>query len=66
MNRRLIRKMIKRSLKDYLWEEENCTLTDEEWRNLEEEVLRQINEEGQNEAIYSIIQDVVYAYFTNK
>ncbi len=58
--------MIKRSLKDYLWEEENCTLTDEEWRNLEEEVLRQINEEGQNEAIYSIIQDVVYAYFTNK
>ncbi|MGD6962070.1 YqzH family protein [Fictibacillus phosphorivorans] len=66
MNRRLIRKMIKRSLKDYLWEEENWTLTDEEWRNLEEEVLRQINEEGQNEAIYSIIQDVVYAYFTNK
>ncbi|MFC0235059.1 YqzH family protein [Fictibacillus phosphorivorans] len=66
MNRLLIRKMIKRSLKDYLWEEENCTLTDEEWRNLEEEVLRQINEEGQNEAIYSIIQDVVYAYFTNK
>lgn len=66
MNRILIRKMIQRSLKDYLWEEENCTLTDEEWRNLEEEVLRQINEEGQNEAIYSIIQDVVYAYFTNK
>ncbi|MBH0174490.1 hypothetical protein IHV09_13030 [Fictibacillus sp. 23RED33] len=66
MNRRLIRKMIKRSLKDYLWEEENWTLTDEEWRNLEEEVLRQINEESQNEAIYSIIQDVVYAYFTNK
>lgn len=58
--------MIKRSLKDYLWEEENWTLTDEEWRNLEEEVLRQINEESQNEAIYSIIQDVVYAYFTNK
>ena len=66
MNRLLIRKMIQQSLKDYLWEEENWTLTDEEWRNLEEEVLRQINEEGQNEAIYSIIQDVVYAYFTNK
>ncbi|MBH0168508.1 MAG: YqzH family protein [Bacillota bacterium] len=66
MNPLLIRKMIKRSLKDYLWEEENCTLTEEEWRNLEEKVLRQMQEEDQNEAVYSIIQDVVYAYFTNK
>ncbi|MBD7964609.1 YqzH family protein [Fictibacillus norfolkensis] len=66
MNRLLIRKMIQQSLKNYLWEEEDCILTDEEWRNLEEKVLRQMHEEDQNEAVYSIIQDVVYAYFTNK
>ncbi|MET3727908.1 hypothetical protein ABID52_001489 [Fictibacillus halophilus] len=66
MNRLLIRKMIQQSLKDYLWEEENCILSEKEWRNLEEEVLRQMHEEDQNEAVYSIIQDVVYAYFTNK
>jgi uncharacterized membrane protein YheB (UPF0754 family) len=66
MNRLLIRKMIQQSLKNYLWEEEDCILTDEEWRNLEEKVLRQMQEEDQNEAVYSIIQDVVYAYFTNK
>ncbi len=58
--------MIQQSLKDYLWEEENCILSEKEWRNLEEEVLRQMHEEDQNEAVYSIIQDVVYAYFTNK
>ncbi len=58
--------MIQQSLKDYLWEEENCPLTEKEWRNLEEKVLRQMQEEDQNEAVYSIIQDVVYAYFTNK
>ncbi|MBN3556016.1 hypothetical protein JYA63_17180 [Fictibacillus nanhaiensis] len=66
MNRLLIRKMIQHSLKDYFWEEENCILTEKEWANLEEKVLREIHEEDQNEAVYSIIQDVVYAYLTNK
>lgn len=58
--------MIQHSLKDYFWEEENCILTEKEWANLEEKVLREIHEEDQNEAVYSIIQDVVYAYLTNK
>lgn len=58
--------MIQQSLKDYLWEEEDCILTDEEWRSLEEEVLRQMHEADQNEAVYSIIQDAVYDYFANK
>ncbi|ANC77776.1 hypothetical protein ABE65_013590 [Fictibacillus phosphorivorans] len=66
MNRLLIRKMIQHSLKDYLWEEENCILTEKEWADLEEKVLRQIQEDDQNEAVYSIIQDVLYTYFTNK
>ncbi|MQR95682.1 YqzH family protein [Fictibacillus phosphorivorans] len=66
MNRLLIRKMIQHSLKDYLWEEENCILTEKEWADPEEKILRQIHEEDQNEAVYSIIQDVLYTYFTNK
>jgi YqzH-like protein len=66
MNRVLLRKMILRALKDYLWDEEDCMLTDQEWVQLETKILEQIKEENQEEAIYAIIQDVVYDYFTNK
>lgn len=66
MNRVLLRKMILRTLKDYLWDEEDCMLTDREWVQLETKILEQIKEENQEEAIYAIIQDVVYDYFTNK
>ncbi len=66
MNRSLLRKMIVQTLKDYLWEEEDCILTSEEWAGLEAKILRQMREENQEEAVYTIIQDVVYDYFTNK
>ncbi|MCM3730591.1 YqzH family protein [Fictibacillus nanhaiensis] len=66
MNRVLLRKMISGALKDYLWDEEDCMLTDQEWVQLETKILEQIKEENQEEAIYAIIQDVVYDYFTNK
>ncbi|KZE66335.1 hypothetical protein AWM68_08190 [Fictibacillus phosphorivorans] len=66
MERSLLRKMIVKSLKNYLWEEEDCLLTDTEWNELEEKILKQISEENQEEAVYTIIQDVVYEYFTNK
>lgn len=58
--------MIVQSLKNYLWEEEDFLLTDTEWNELEEKILEQISEENQEEAVYTIIQDVVYEYFTNK
>ncbi|MBY6035595.1 hypothetical protein KUV80_02985 [Fictibacillus nanhaiensis] len=66
MNRSLLRKMILRALKDYLWEEEDCMLTEQEWILLETKVVDQIKEENQEEGMYTIIQDVVYEYFTNK
>lgn len=66
MDRSLLRKMIVQSLKNYLWEEEDFLLTDTEWNELEEKILEQISEENQEEAVYTIIQDVVYEYFTNK
>jgi hypothetical protein len=66
MNRSLLRKMILQTLKDYLWEEEDCILTEQEWSELERKALEQIEEKNQEEEIYAIIQDVVYDYFTNK
>lgn len=66
MNRSLLRKMILRTLKDYLWDEEDCMLTEQEWDQLEMKIMEQITEEDQEEAMYAIIQDVVYDYFTNK
>jgi hypothetical protein len=62
----LLKKMILRALKDYLWEEEDCILSEEEWEQLEQQALDQLKEENQEEAIYTIVQDVVYDYFTNK
>lgn len=58
--------MIVKTLKDYLWEEEDCILTEDEWNELEEKILGQMSEEDQEEAVYAIIQDVVYEYFTTK
>ncbi len=66
MNRSLLRKMILRTLKDYLCDEEDCVLTEQEWDQLEMKIMEQITEEDQEEAMYAIIQDVVYGYFTNK
>jgi hypothetical protein len=66
MNRSLLRKMILRALKDYLWDEEDCILTEQEWIELEMKIVEQIKEEAQEEAMYAIIQDAVYDYFTNK
>ncbi|MDM5316003.1 YqzH family protein [Fictibacillus sp. b24] len=66
MDRSLLRKMIVKALKDYLWEEEDCILTDTEWNELEEKILGQMSEVDQKEAVYTIIQDVVYEFFTNK
>ncbi|GGB51253.1 YqzH family protein [Fictibacillus barbaricus] len=66
MNRSLLRKMILQTLKNYLWEEEDCILTEEEWTELETKILGQMSETDQEEAIYTIIQDVVYEYFTTK
>ncbi|WNB93630.1 YqzH family protein [Bacillus sp. NEB1478] len=62
----LLRKMILRTLKDYLWEEEDCILNEEEWCQLKTKIMKQIKEENQEEAVYAIVQDVVYEYFTNK
>jgi hypothetical protein len=58
--------MILRALKDYLWEEEDCILNEEEWRQLETKIMTRIKEENQEEAVYAIVQDVIYDYFTNK
>lgn len=66
MDSSLLRKMIVKTLKDYLWEEEDCILTEDEWNELEEKILGQMSEEDQEEAVYAIIQDVVYEYFTTK
>lgn len=66
MNRSLLRKMILQALKDYLWDEEDCILTEQEWSQLEMKIMKQIKEEDQEEAMYAIIHDVVYDYFTNK
>lgn len=66
MKSSLLRKMISRALKDYLWDEEDCMLTEQEWIQLETKAVEQIREEDQEEAVYAIIQDVVYDYFTNK
>jgi hypothetical protein len=66
MSHIFIKKMIQRAMKDYLWEEEDCMLTEGEWEQLEKKVLEQIREENQEEAIYTLVQDVVYDYFTNK
>jgi YqzH-like protein len=66
MNQSLLRKMILRALKDYLWDEEDCMLTEQEWRQLEVKIMEQIRLEDQEEAMYTIIQDAVYDYFTNK
>lgn len=65
MDRSLLRKMILQTLKNYLWEEEDCILTEEEWTELETKILGQMSE-AEEEAIYTIIQDVVYEYFTTK
>lgn len=66
MDRSLLRKMILQTLKNYLWEEEDCILTEEEWTELETKILGQMSKADQEEAIYTIIQDVVYEYFTTK
>jgi YqzH-like protein len=66
MDRSLIRKMMIQALKDYFWEEEDCILTEKEWAELEAKVLVQMDEDDQKEAVYAIIQDVVYDYFTAK
>ncbi|MCM3719658.1 YqzH family protein [Fictibacillus phosphorivorans] len=66
MDRSLLRKMILGALKDYLWEEEDSILTEQEWSRLEMKIMRKIKEEDQEEATYAIIHDVVYDYFTNK
>jgi cytochrome b involved in lipid metabolism len=66
MNQLFLKKMIQKALKDYLWDEEDFILTEKEWEQLKTEVMEQIKEENQEEAIYVIVQDVVYDYFTKK